>query len=163
MKTALVAGIVAMLVSSASATAAFVVTSRNIKNGTIQLADISAQARHALKGSRGPRGRAGAPGLSGPQGAQGPPGKSLSYVNGYSEHTAVPPGSFRFVNAVCPANTAVVGGGYATERVAEAKLIPSNSYPIGMPDGRSAWYVVMHNTGGQEEVFWAVAYCVSGF
>jgi Collagen triple helix repeat (20 copies) len=71
MKAAIIAGIVAMLVSAASATAAFVVTSKNIKNGTIQTIDISANAKRALKGNRGPRGLAGAPGQ---QGAQGPAG-----------------------------------------------------------------------------------------
>ena len=161
MKTAIIATIVATLVSATSATAAFVVTSKNIKNGTIQTVDISAKAKQALKGNRGPRGLSGAPGLAGPRGPQGPPGSSVIYTNAYSEHVAVPPGSFRFVDAVCPANTAVVGGGFATERVSDAKLIPTNSYPIGMPDGRSAWYVVMHNIGAQEETFWAVGYCVS--
>jgi Collagen triple helix repeat (20 copies) len=77
MKAAIIAGIVAMLVSAASATAAFVVTSKNIKDGTIQTVDISAKAKRALKGNRGPRGfrgPQGAPGAQGPAGAQGPPG-----------------------------------------------------------------------------------------
>jgi hypothetical protein len=89
----------------------------------------------------------------------GPPGRSVSYVNGYSEHVLVQPGSFRFVNAVCPTGTLVVGGGYATERIAPAKLAASNSYPIRMPDGRGAWYVVMQNVGPEAEEFWAIAYC----
>lgn len=83
MKAAIIAGIVAMLVSAASATAAFVVTSKNIKNGTIQAVDLSANAKQVLRGNRGPRGAAGLSGregLSGPrgpagaQGPQGPPG-----------------------------------------------------------------------------------------
>jgi hypothetical protein len=71
MRTTFIAAIVAMLVSATSATAAFVVTSRHIKNGTIQMVDISAKAKRALKGNRGLRGFTGAPG---PQGAQGPAG-----------------------------------------------------------------------------------------
>jgi Collagen triple helix repeat (20 copies) len=86
MKSAIIAAIVALLVSATSATAAFVVTSKNIKNGTIQTVDISAKAKAALKGNRGPRGltgpagvdgRPGLTGLTGPQGApglQGAPG-----------------------------------------------------------------------------------------
>jgi hypothetical protein len=74
MKAAIIAGIVAMLVSAASATAAFVVTSKNIKNGTIQTVDISAKAKRALKGNRGPRGLRGAQGAQGVQGSQGAPG-----------------------------------------------------------------------------------------
>ena len=98
---------------------------------------------------------------AGPAGPQGrwAPGRSVSYVNGYSEHVVVQPGSFRFVNAVCPAGTLVVGGGYATQRIAPAKLAASNSYPVGMPDGRGAWYVVMQNLGPEPEEFWAIAYC----
>ena len=79
MKAALIAGIVAMLVSAASATAAFVVTSRNIKDGTIQTVDISAAAKRALKGNRGPRGAVGLPGPAGslgPAGATGPQGST---------------------------------------------------------------------------------------
>lgn len=72
MKTALIAAIVAAVVAAASGTAAtLVVTSKNIKNGTIQTVDISAKAKRALKGNRGPRGFRG---LAGPQGVQGPPG-----------------------------------------------------------------------------------------
>jgi hypothetical protein len=80
MKSAIIAATVAMLMSAASATAAFVVTSKNIKNGTIQTVDISAKAKRALKGKRGTRGpqgfagAQGAPGAQGPQGPQGPPG-----------------------------------------------------------------------------------------
>jgi hypothetical protein len=78
MKTALIAAIVAAVVAAASGTAAtIVVTSKNIKNGTIQTVDISAKAKRALKGNRGPRGLrglAGAQGVQGIPGLQGPPG-----------------------------------------------------------------------------------------
>ena len=92
-------------------------------------------------------------------GPPGPPGGSVSFANGFSEHVSVPPGSFRFVDAVCPAGTTVVGGGYATENVSTAVLVPTNSYPVGLPDGRGAWYVVMHNIGTQAETYWAISYC----
>src|SRR5918995_2515473 len=84
MKTAIVAAIVATLVSAASSTAAFVVTSKSIKNGTIQTVDISAKAKRAWKGNRGtrgpagpqgPPGQAGSPGQAGLPGAPGPPGQ----------------------------------------------------------------------------------------
>jgi hypothetical protein len=97
MKAGIIAGIVAMLVSTASATAAFVVTSKNIKNGTIQTVDISAKAKRALKGNRGPQGpggpegEPGGPGLTGaqgppgPQGAQGPQGPAGGAVVAYAD------------------------------------------------------------------------------
>lgn len=166
MRAAIISAIVATLVSAASATAAFVVTSANIKNGTIQLVDLNGQTKRALKGSRGPRGFQGPRGFEGPEGApglqgeRGPAGRTPSYTNAYSEHNTVEPGSFAFVDAVCPEGTAVVGGGYATESVGTAKLVPTNAYPIATADGRGAWYVVMYNSGQQAEEFWATAFCV---
>jgi Collagen triple helix repeat (20 copies) len=78
MKAAIIAAIVSAVVASATATAAtMVVTSKNIKDGTIQTVDISAKAKRALKGNRGPRGLdgpLGLPGADGERGAQGPPG-----------------------------------------------------------------------------------------
>jgi hypothetical protein len=78
MKSAVIAAIIAAVVAAASATAAtIVVTSKNIKNGTIQTVDLSAKAKLALKGNRGlrgPQGLAGAPGTQGPKGDSGPKG-----------------------------------------------------------------------------------------
>jgi Collagen triple helix repeat (20 copies) len=75
MKTAIIAAIVSAVVAAASGTAAtIVVTSKNIKDGTIQTVDISAKAKRALKGNRGPRGASGAAGPAGTHGAQGPQG-----------------------------------------------------------------------------------------
>ena len=57
--------------------ATIVVTSANIKNGTIQTVDMGAKAKLALTGQRGPRGFAGATGAQGspgPTGLQGPIG-----------------------------------------------------------------------------------------
>lgn len=166
MRAAIIAAVVATLVSAASATAAFVVTSANIKNGTIQLVDLNGQTKRALKGSRGPRGFQGPRGLEGPEGAPGPAGERGArgpapvYSRAYSGRTAVAPGSLGFVNAICPEGTELVGGGHATENVSSARLMPSNSYPIAMADGRQAWYVVMQNDGPAYEEFWAVAFCV---
>jgi hypothetical protein len=77
MKNALIAAIVSAVVAGTTATAAtIVVTSKNIKNGTIQTVDISAKAKRALRGQRGLRGPQGVPGESiiGADGDSGPPG-----------------------------------------------------------------------------------------
>jgi hypothetical protein len=130
MKTAVIAAIASAVVAAASGTAAmFVVTSKNIQNGTIQTVDISAKTRRALKGNRGPRGFVGLQGPEGRQGPQGIAGKTPAYSNAYSDRVAVPPGSFRFVNAICPAGTLLVGGGHATDRVSLARLVPTNFVP----------------------------------
>jgi hypothetical protein len=75
MKTALIAAVVSAVVAAASATAAtIIVTSKNIKDGTIQTIDISAKAKRALKGNRGPRGPQGPSGPAGSQGTSGQAG-----------------------------------------------------------------------------------------
>ena len=64
--------------SSSSAVAASLITSKQIKDGSIQLKDLSKKTRVSLAGKAG---RAGAPGAvgaagaAGPQGAQGPQGE----------------------------------------------------------------------------------------
>jgi collagen triple helix repeat protein len=80
---AMVVALIALFVSlagNAGAGALLLVTSKNIKNGSIQAVDLSRAAKAQLKGNegpRGPRGFTGAQGIQGPQGlvgAQGPPG-----------------------------------------------------------------------------------------
>ena len=144
-KNALIAAIVSAVVASTTATAAtIVVTSKNIKNGTIQTVDISAQAKRALKGNRGPRGFAGAPGATGatgptgatgatggtgapgatgatgPQGVTGPPGpgfQGLHYVFG----SATGVDAVAFAN--CPAGEfAISGGAFSNDGVLKASL-----------------------------------------
>src|SRR3954467_15884231 len=74
----LVVSIVALVVAcSGGAIAATVITSKQIKNGSIQLADISKSARSSLAGKRrsaGANGARGLTGLTGPAGAAGAPG-----------------------------------------------------------------------------------------
>jgi hypothetical protein len=75
MKSAVIAAVVAAAVAAASGTAAtIIVTSKNIKNGTIQTVDISAKAQRSLRGNRGQRGLSGPAGVAGPAGPAGPTG-----------------------------------------------------------------------------------------
>ena len=119
MKSALIAGVVAAFVAAASGTAAtIVITSKNIKNGTIQTVDISAKAKRALKGNRGPRGLqglsgpagpAGVAGAPGPQGIQGPPG-----ISGYQlveQETASNAVAYKELTVPCPSGKTIIGGG----------------------------------------------------
>jgi hypothetical protein len=59
---------------SGSAIAAGLVTTNQIKNGTIRLIDLHPKTKSALKGQRGLRGPAGASGVAGAQGPAGPAG-----------------------------------------------------------------------------------------
>jgi hypothetical protein len=136
MKSAIIAGVVAMLVSSASATAAFVVTSKNIKNGTIQTIDLSAKAKRALKGNLGPRGPAGAQGQPGPQGPTG----FIGATRVVSGTFAVPPNSAGSPQTVaCPAGTGVISGGVISEAERDTW--------IDAPSG-NGWSGAANNSGG---------------
>src|ERR1700722_7311529 len=68
-----VLAIVIATAGTASATTALI-TSHQIKNGTIRLVDISKQARNALHGKTGRTGNVGAAGPQGSPGPQGVPG-----------------------------------------------------------------------------------------
>jgi hypothetical protein len=92
-------GLAVALVTAGSATAAFVVTSKNIKNGTIQLVDISPKAKKALRGQRGPQG------LQGPQGIQ-----AITEVQGPG--TVIPPGQRGDAFAACPDGQQPIAGGF---------------------------------------------------
>jgi hypothetical protein len=71
MVIALIALVVAM---SGSAVAASLITSKQIKDGTIQTRDISKTAIHSLKATAATSGVPGPAGLQGPQGDPGPKG-----------------------------------------------------------------------------------------
>src|SRR5215218_2312524 len=100
-RTIAVAVAVALVTAGGSA-AAFVVTSKNIKNGTIQLVDISPRAKKALRGQRGREGP------QGPQGAQGI--QAITEV--HSPPTFIPPGQFGDAVATCPEGQQPISGGF---------------------------------------------------
>jgi hypothetical protein len=163
MKSAIIAAAVAAVVAAASSTAAtIVVTSKNIKNGTIQTVDISAKAKRALKGNRGLRGFQGAPGVQGASGPQGPAGQigppgprgpglsNLHYV--WAQATAAPNDDAAAV-AVCPPGEIAISGGGSVE----AGII----YAI-VPVPPNAWMVgAFNDTTGTVE-FEASVLCASG-
>jgi hypothetical protein len=86
----LVALLALVMAMTGSAVAASLITSKQIKNGTIQTKDISKKALKSLRGQRGPTGlagtagaagAAGAPGAPGAKGDKGDPGPSHSYTD----------------------------------------------------------------------------------
>jgi len=105
MRTIAVALAVAFFTAS-GATAAFVVTSANIKNGTIQPIDLSAKTKRVLRSQRGPRGTVGPPGA---QGVAGPPG--IQQITEYVAVKILPPGGIDTVVAYCPTGMNPVSGG----------------------------------------------------
>jgi len=72
----MIVALVALFVSLAGNAGAvtYFVTSKQIKDHTIQLRDISYGMQFALQGSQGPRGFTGPQGFTGPRGFTGPQG-----------------------------------------------------------------------------------------
>jgi hypothetical protein len=135
MKSVIIAATVAALISAAAATATttLVITSAQIKNGTIKLVDISPAAKRALKGNRGP---AGAQGAQGVQGAQGPAGPGLSGMHYVQTTATVPPLQVGSAQAQCPSGERVISGGGATN---------VGTLNLTAPFAETSWVVGAHN------------------
>jgi len=160
MKAAIIAAIVSAAVASATATAAtIVVTSKNIKNGTIQTIDISAKAKKALKGNRGPRGADGTQGLPGPQGPQGSAGiTQVTTVDGPAvAQCAASGGGCRIATseAICPSGFRVVGGGHISLGTANIVLYSAIT-------GTQSYAVTAENEAMSPNTIKATANCVAG-
>ena len=154
-----VLAIVIATAGTASATTALI-TSHQIKNGTIGLVDISKQARKALHGRTGKTGKTGA---AGPQGAQGPQGTPRPQglhglqgdmgspgVSGYTvvrNNTVVsPPVNHASVVADCPAGEQVLsgGGGASGAPLGFGGMVTGFEGPTGVNGGsNNAWEVDM--------------------
>jgi len=104
----IIAFVALFAVLGGSAYAAKKITSKDIANGTIKLADLSGSARNALKGQRGPAGPAG------PQGPAGP--NVVAKLTPTTLDFSVPGGSgldsIQTITVACPAGHRVVSGGY---------------------------------------------------
>jgi hypothetical protein len=172
-KNALIAAAVSAVVAAASSTAAtIVVTSKNIKNGTIQTVDISAKAKRALKGNRGPRGVAGlrgpqglagaagpvgppgSLGPSGPSGPEGPAGPGVSDLYYVLATGNAPPSGPGTAIAQCdPGDIAISGGGSVDTGRIYATRFTGSSLPY---DG---WLVGAYNESTGTATIEAIALC----
>jgi hypothetical protein len=142
MKAALIAAVVAAVIASTTATAAtIVVTSKNIKNGTIQLVDISPKAKKALRGQRGPQG---------PEGPEGPQGVlRITAVRG--PESAVGPGAGS-ATAACPAGQQPISGGFFATPALRVFVSGQSAVPVG-------WGVAAWNPDPVAQPLSAVVYC----
>lgn len=135
---AMVVALVALFVAlGGTATAAGVlVTSRQIKDRTIQVRDLNPAAVRALRGATGPQGPEGPPGPAGPQGPQGhqgpagaagPPGSTAASVYARTLDSVAAAGGGSFVNLFCGPNEVALTGGVRTDSVFGVVF---DSYPI---------------------------------
>ena len=134
---ALVGFIVGVVVATAAtAGAASLITGKQIKDGTIQLKDLSASAKKALRGTpgpRGPQGETGAQGQPGPQGSTGPAGAKGDKGD---------PGTSLFDAATIPSGVTVRGswGGRYIAAIGAAgtqqnSYLLTYSFPLRAPQG----------------------------
>lgn len=151
-----VAAALAAILGATGATAASFITSKDIKNHTIKLVDISSSAKKALKGKRGPQGAAG---NAGSQGTQGPAGgfdpSKVSYVTGPTVTAFSGDSNVSF--AECPGGTKVVGGGYFFG-YENAGITVEMSAPA---DDGSGWIAGFGNSGSADGEATAYAVCAA--
>jgi hypothetical protein len=135
LRGALIAAAVSAAIAAGTAGAATqLVTSAQIKNGTIRLQDMNANTIKALKGQRGPQGEPGLPGLDGANGGFDP--AKVTHVVG--ARVTIPANGSGEAFATCPAGSRVLGGGFYT-----SIAIAANSSPTA--DGSSGWWVIVNN------------------
>ena len=139
MRSAVIAAVVAAVVAVASGTAATIlVTSKNIKNGTIQLVDISPKAKTALRGRRGPRGPVGI--------------EELAVVNAPRLILpGLPAGTAVSAEAICPAGQQPIAGGFMSTGVT---TITTNA-----PNLSNRSWLVLGTAGPTAATLTAIAYC----
>jgi hypothetical protein len=126
------------LVTAGGSVAALVVTSKNIRDGTIQLVDISPKAKKTLRGQRG---------LRGPQGIQ-----AISGVR--SSPSLIPPGASGSAEASCPAGERPISGGFGGSPGGGMTIVNSTVSPSG-----GGWLVIAVNESTRVGTVGAVAYC----
>jgi len=148
MRTVLIVlGVVLVTATSSSAITSRLITSRDIKNGTIQPIDLSANARKIMRGRVGP---AGPQGPQGAQGERGPAGfSSLNMVIGPQAN--ISPGEAITSYATCTSGK-VFGGGFWTS---DPDIAPFQSLPWGATE----WKVQAFDYGNTYGYFYAYALC----
>ena len=146
---------------ASSATAAVVVTGRQIKDETILSRDLRDRSLSGADVEDESVTQAdfgfpvaGPPGDKGPQGPTGPRG-SLGLVYEI-EPQAIPANSARTWGAQCPAGTAAISGGGSTDSGGTALL--SESAPL---DAGRGWWVGVRNKTSSGTTGYAWALCVS--
>jgi hypothetical protein len=166
----LIVGIIALIVAlSGSAVAASIITSAQIKDGSVRLKDINKNARKALKGQRGPAGATGARGPQGPQGAQGAQGNpGAAGANGATNVVvrqgtliSVPNTGTGIVTASCNPGERATGGGNSVSGSTGWQVIESFPTPGTAGSTPTGWRVDATNNTGSANNLVAIVVCAS--
>jgi hypothetical protein len=121
-------------------------TARQVRDGGLEAASLSAAARRALRGSVGPRG---------PRGRRGPAGPvpAADYVTATG---TAPAGGVASTKAACRGGLLPLGGGI---RDGSNKLVLSSSYPAASRKAGPGWVIVVVNPDAAPHPFTAYAVC----
>jgi|SRR5262245_2244114 len=150
----LLAIIAVLSMASGAAATRVLITSKDIKNGTIRPVDLSAAAKRTMRGKQGIRGLRGTKGPTGPRGFQGNPGPpGFSGVLPNDNLGAISPNSSGTVSAECISGYKAVGGGF---EATDPNLTVYASKPSASGFG---WDVSARNSGGSSEALWAYVLC----
>jgi len=133
LKLVIIMAIAILAIGATSATAASFITSKNIKNGTIKMEDISSSAKRALKGRAGTQ---GAPGVQGPAGGFDP--AKVTYVQGPT--ITIGPDDIGSSSATCPDGAKALSGGWVVISGGVGEVFGSRSYDSG-----GSWSVTVYN------------------
>jgi hypothetical protein len=152
-----VAFIALVVASGGTAVAATLITSKQVKDGTIQLVDISKAAKASLKGNAGASGAPGAAGAQGPQGPQGIAGPAgpvnVLYQDGAPVVGTASTDELLEATATCPAGQVAIGGGTITSAGIDVpngtmKVQEEGPVPSAAGGKNDTWFVVIHDTNG---------------
>ena len=160
-RTALLVAVLALIIGFAgSATAAVVVTGKQIKDGTVTTADLQDTSLESVDVKDESLTQADffdtVAGPAGPKGDQGPPGQDGTSGLVYMvEGVNVAKRTTRIVTATCPPLTHVVaGGGSNTGRARLVETTPTDAFGEG-------WRVIYRNTTDTAVGAYAWALCVT--
>jgi hypothetical protein len=120
----LVALLALVMATTGSAVAASLITSKQIKDGTIQTADISKKARTGLKGQRGAAGAQGPQGVTGAKGDKGDKGDTGAAGANGTNGAAGAPGTARAYAVVDPAGASSLVAAQTKNFVAISRTNP---------------------------------------
>jgi hypothetical protein len=137
--TIVVAAAAMFALAGGTATAAKLVTGKQIKNGSIGMSDLSSSAKRALKGNTGPQG---------PQGVPGPAGPSVvgqSTIVRSAQVAFGPTDIAQVAIAFCPAGHRVVSGGGVS--ISDEQL--AASIPTAARDGWGVIGTDLFDNGGE--------------
>ena len=161
--TTALAFLIGVLVATAgTATAAKLITGKQIKDGSISAKDLSKAVRSQLAkagvpGPQGAQGLQGVTGSPGPKGDKGDSGATNAVTRRVSAEAA--PAAVKAVQVSCEPGETVTGGGASDDLGSAGVYVIRNAPVPGNQVKSTGWQVSYHNTTGVSHTVWAYVLC----